>query len=227
MSGGAGDFVEGANTIDQLKRFTQDSILRRNAYWEMHYRFSKYNNMLSIPLLLFSSLTGITSVSQVSSAEANPAATWATAVLGTASTFLAATQRFFRYGERAEQCKSLAKGYGDLARRIEITLDMYQDGAKPEWGLEELGKFAEEIVQEMRKLMTETQDMPTHMLQKETSFEQGPGAVVVQIPGPTHGAQPAARSGGGMTLVVGGAASSSPDDDAGSSSVAQTSEAPK
>lgn len=211
--------IEGGNVFDQLKRFTQDSILRRNAYWEMYYRFSKYNNYLSIPLLLFSSLTGITSVSQVSSEASNPSVTWATAVMGTLSTFLAATQRFLRYGERAEQCKSLAKGYGDLARRIEITLDMYQDGAKPEWGIEELGKFAEEVVQEMRKLLTETQDMPTNMLQKESSFdpisEAGP-AVAIKMP--ALSSQP--KRSGGIQLVV-----SSPPLE--SSVVTQTSEAPR
>jgi hypothetical protein len=169
------------NVFEQLKLFTKDCVTRRNSYWEMYYRYSKYNNYLSVPLLLFSSLTGITSVSQVSSESMNPSVTWATAVMGTLSTFLAATQRYLRYGERAEQCKSLAKGYGDLARRIEITLDMYEDGAKPEWGVEELGKFAEEVVQEIRNLMTETQDMPDDMLQKESSFET-PSAVVIKMP---------------------------------------------
>jgi hypothetical protein len=153
---------------DQLRKFIDDSILRRNTYWKMYYAYGRYNNFLSIPLLLLSSVTGITSVSQASNSgnESNKMLLWITAAMGTGSTFLAAVQRYFRYGERAEHCKNLAKAYGDLARRIEITLDIFEDG-----GSVDLHKFAEEVVQEMRKLLIETEDMPESMLEKERSHE--------------------------------------------------------
>lgn len=157
---------------DQLRRFSHDCVLRRNTYWRMFYSFQRYNNFLSIPLLLVTSLTGLTSVSSASaSGAAGSAVMWVTAALGTSSGFLAAVQRYLRYGERAEQCRALAKSYGELARRIEITLDLYEEGAKEGWGIVELGKFAEEVVADIQKLLTETQDMPMDILEKDTSFD--------------------------------------------------------
>lgn len=165
------------DVIEQLKLFGCDCVLKRNRYWGLHYQFSRLNNYVSIPLLLLSSLTGLTSVSQASSTSANEAnmgLLWATAAMGTTSTFLAAMQRYFRYGERAEHCRSLAKSYGDLVSRIEITLDLYRSGAKADWTIVELGKFAEDVVQEMRKLLNDTQDVPVDMLYKEVSFASAP-----------------------------------------------------
>lgn len=154
--------------VEQLRLFSQDAIDRRNAFWEMYYALSRRNNYVSIPLLLASSLTGLTSVSSASSSGSSSALMWITATLGTISSFLAALQRYLRYGERAENARNLAKSYGDLARRIEITLDLFQDGAN-DWTIKELGKFAEEVVQELRKLLTETQDMPLDTLKKEAT----------------------------------------------------------
>lgn len=169
--------------VEQLRLFSQDAIDRRNAFWEMYYAMSRRNNYVSIPLLLASSLTGLTSVSSASSSGSNAGLMWVTATLGTVSSFLAALQRYLRYGERAENARNLAKSYGDLARRIEITLDLYQDGAN-NWTLQDLGKFAEEIVQEMRKLLTETQDMPLGTLQQESrrQNESNKKTTVVDIP---------------------------------------------
>jgi len=162
--------LEHMNTavVEQLRLFSQDAIGRRDAFWEMYYAMTRRNNYVSIPLLLTSSLTGLTSVSSASSSGSpNAGLMWATATLGTMSSFLAALQRYLRYGERAENARNLAKSYGDLARRIEITLDLYQDGAN-KWTVQDLGKFAEDIVQEMRKLLTETQDMPMASIKEET-----------------------------------------------------------
>ena len=174
--------------VEQLRLFSQDAIERRNAFWEMYYAMSRWNNYVSIPLLLASSLTGLTSVSSASSSGSNSGLMWVTASLGTISSFLAALQRYLRYGERAENARNLAKSYGDLARRIEITLDLYQDGAN-NWTVQDLGKFAEEIVQEMRKLLTETQDMPLGTLKEESKRQNESNAkgtyqapTVVDIP---------------------------------------------
>jgi hypothetical protein len=170
--------------VEQLRLFSQDAIGRRNAFWDLHYSMMRRDNYVSIPLLVASSLTGLTSVSSASSSDSNAPLLWVTAGLGTASTFLAALQRYFRYGERAEQARHLAKSYGDLARRIEITLDMYEDGAK-NWTLQDLATFADEIVQEMRKLLSETQDMPLNVLKdeyrKQLEQHERP-AILVDIP---------------------------------------------
>jgi hypothetical protein len=153
---------------DQLRRFVDDSVLRRNTYWRLFYAYQWYNNLLSIPLLLASSMTGLGSVSQASlGAQTSPLVLWATAALGTASTFLAALQRTLRYGERAEHCRNLAKAYGDLAKRIEITLDVSEDGVEPV----DLAAFVREVVQEFRQLVHETQDMPPDMLVRERSHQ--------------------------------------------------------
>jgi len=153
---------------DQLRRFVDDSVLRRNTYWKLFYTFQWYNNLLSIPLLLATSLTGIGSVSQatLTTAHATPAVAWGTAAMAATSSFLAAVHRFLQYGERAEQCRNLAKAYGDLAKRIEITLDTEEDG-----GEVDLAAFAREVVQEMRQLVNETQDMPPSMLERERSHQ--------------------------------------------------------
>lgn len=158
----------------QLQLMCDDCVLRKNMYWRMCYNFQRHNNYVSIPLLVLSSITGLTSVSQVSSDTANPTVLWVTAATGTLSTFIAALQRYLRFGERGEQCKILAKRYADLARKIDIKLDQFNSGALPEWGIKELGQFAEEMVQEFAKLLNETQDIDLKELDKESLLNDTP-----------------------------------------------------
>ena len=149
--------LETSPLMRQLIMMCNDCVMRKNMYWKMSYKFQKLNNFVSIPLLVLSSVTGLTSVSQVSSTTANPAVLWVTAATGTLATFIAALQRCLRYGERGEQCKILAKRYADLGRKIDIKLDQFNSGALPEWTIKEIGQFADEMVQEFAKLLNETQ----------------------------------------------------------------------
>lgn len=162
----------------QLRTFAETCTRRRNNYWKLFYSLRAKNNLISIPMLLLSSATGLTSVSRASAGDAcsskeeeapasSTALLWSTAILSVTTSFLVAIQRYFAFGERAEQARILAREYGDLARRIRVTVDMYLAGTKPEWGPVELGEFAESVVQEMRKLINVTQDMPLAMLEHE------------------------------------------------------------
>jgi hypothetical protein len=149
----------------------------------MHYQFQRRSNYLTIPLIIIASSTGLTSVAQV--ALSSRALSIVTAASGAISATLAAVQRYYRYSERAEQCKSLAKSYGIIGTKLETrqamhciqTLSGYSD-------IMELMKFAEEMRQGMEQLMKDTDDAPMGFMTKETmyiapeSYNQSIGGIV-------------------------------------------------
>lgn len=153
--------VSGEQAYHTIQKWINLCKYRRNTYWNMHYLFSRRNNYLTIPLLLIASSTGLTSMAQV--AANSKALTWVTAATGSLAAALAAMQRYFRYAERAEQCKSLAKGYGLLGTKLETkqairTALPNQDNTLED--LKELMDYAEEIRKSMEDLMKETDDAP-------------------------------------------------------------------
>ncbi len=155
--------------MDHAQQITQKWIdlckYRRNMYWKMHYMFQRRSNYLAIPLIVIASFTGITSAAQI--AVSSKTLAWMTAVTGSISAALAAFQKYYRYPERAEQCKGLAKSYGIIGTKLETKQALHTVAGMHYL---ELLQFAEEMRHGMEELMKDTDDAPIGFLTKEEMY---------------------------------------------------------
>jgi hypothetical protein len=161
--------------IEQLKKkYTCDSLpyhlwhialdckRRRDAFWKHHQRLKVKGNIFSIPLLLVSSITGVTSVANLG-AKDNYALSITMSVFGTLSALLTAMQKYFRYSERAEHARHFAKTYGRISRRIENMMVLVESSAitmQPEAFL----KFVEDIQKDTDSLLQEQSELPKELM---------------------------------------------------------------
>lgn len=156
-----------------------DCKKRRDAFWRHSRRLKTYNNILSVPLLILSSLTGLTSVAQlgvVTSENSNTEATskiqqgialpLVVTISGVLTAVLTASQRYFRYAERSEHSKLMAKNYARIARRIENTM-MLVESSVATLEAETFKKFVEDIQKDVDSLMQEVDDMPEELVKSK------------------------------------------------------------
>lgn len=166
-----------------------DCKRRRDAFWRHSRKMKLYNNLLSIPLLILSSLTGLTSVAQLGvisySEKVNEEGTTLTktngdsnniamplvvTISGVSTAVLTAFQRYFRYAERSEHSKHMAKNYARIARRIENNMVLLESAAitiEPEM----FKKFIEEIQKDVDSLMQEIDELPKELLNKRSFYK--------------------------------------------------------
>jgi len=146
-----------------------DCKRRRDAFWRHYRRMKLYNNLLSIPLLILSSMGGITTVLQIGNAENDKNINNGLVLSSVASVFtistaiMAALQRYFRYAERSEHSKNMAKSYARISKRIENNLVLVESAAikmEPSTFL----KFMEEVQKDTESLLQETDDMPKELI---------------------------------------------------------------
>ncbi len=150
------------NITDQLWLWILDCKLRRSAYWKQYYRYQKYNNILSTPLTLIASATGVTSIAQLG--YENTAIQVTVAVLGVLSTAMTAYQRYFNWGQKAIHCRDIAKRYGQLARRGEMQVNLFMTKRIT---IDVLVEFMENFRKELDQVQAEAEDMPTEILNKK------------------------------------------------------------
>jgi hypothetical protein len=147
-----------------------DCKKKRDAFWRWSRRMKFSNNILSIPLLLLSSGAGLTSMAQLGT-QANTTLSALVTVFGVTSAALTAFQRYFRYAERAEQGKHMAKNYARIARRIESTLIMV--GSKvTKLDAKEFENFMEEVQQELDSLIQETEEVPKELMNDSGLYDK-------------------------------------------------------
>ena len=155
-----------------------DCKRKRDAYWRHYKNMSFRSNLISIPLLLITSATGLTSVANLSSVNPTPPDSSFTVLtlpaivtcFGVSSALLSALQRYFRYSERSEHAKHIAKAYGRIARRIENTMILLKSKAtaiKPET----FEKFIEELQKETDSLLQETDEIPSELLNHKDIYK--------------------------------------------------------
>lgn len=164
-----------------------DCKRRRDAYWIYHNKMRKYNNIISIPLLLLSSVAGATSVAQLGSLsnvtnEANEESLRTTeqslkttsiiiTLFGITSTILTAMQKFLSYSEKAEHSRHMAKSYGRLARRIENTM-IFLESKATLLDQNEFEKFVEEVHKDVESLAQEVNYMPNEFIKNENFYNK-------------------------------------------------------
>lgn len=146
-----------------------DCKRRRDAFWHHYKRLRFRNNMLSIPLLIMTSLSGLTSVAQVGTVEADkgvyvPAGLpVAISIFSVSAAILTTLQRYFHYAERSEHCKSMAKNYARIAKRIENNLVLVESAAvkiEPSHFL----KFMEDVQKDTESLLQQMEELPRELL---------------------------------------------------------------
>ena len=158
-----------------------DCKRRRDAFWRHSSKMRLYNNLISVPLLILSSITGLTSVAQLSSVsteisnetEQTPNITMpvVVTVFGVSSAILTALQKYFRYAERSEHSKHMAKNYGRVARRIENTMVLVESSAIKMDAATFL-KFVEEVQKDTDSLMQEMDDIPKELINDKDIYKR-------------------------------------------------------
>lgn len=150
---------------------TLDCKRRRDAFWRYHSQLKFKSNLVSIPLLFISSVTGVTSVANLGTTTAAPTALpIAVSVFGVSSAIITALQRYFRYSERAERARHLAKTYGRIARRIENMMVLIESSAitmQPEAFI----KFVEDVQKDTDSLIQETDELPKELIHDKKWYD--------------------------------------------------------
>lgn len=160
-----------------------DCKKRRDAFWRHARKMKTYNNIISVPLLILSSLTGLTSVAQLgvvtsennnSEQQQQPqgiALPLVVTVSGVLTAVLTASQRYFRYAERSEHSKLMAKNYARIARRIENTM-MLVESSVATLEAETFKKFVEDIQKDVDSLMQEVNEMPEELIKSKRFWKE-------------------------------------------------------
>lgn len=157
-----------------------DCKKRRDAFWRHARKMKTFNNVISVPLLILSSLTGLTSVAQlgvvtsensnvdnsISVTQQGIALPLVVTISGVLTAVLTASQRYFRYAERSEHSKLMAKNYGRIARRIENTMMLVESSVTTLQG-ETFKKFVEDVQKDVDSLMQEVDEMPEELVKSK------------------------------------------------------------
>lgn len=138
------------------------------AHWDLETLLKIKSRLISIPLLILTSATSLTSIAlQQSYSEMASAAVIA---MGVASAGLVAFQKLTRYSERAEGSKHIAKAYMRLGRRIETKMVLVESNAvfmEPASFL----SFVKQVEKELNVIINDTEDMPEAILKRR--FQDG------------------------------------------------------
>ncbi len=138
----------------------------RDAFWRIYRKFKRYSDLLSVPLLVASSATGITSVTSVSQFRLTnnvDVAPILTAIFGVSTAVLSSLQKYFRYSERAENCKYIAKSYNRLSKKIKYIMT-FIDSESLTITSNDICKFMEDINKEMISLSREIDEQPIELI---------------------------------------------------------------
>lgn len=153
-----------------LYELALDCKKRRDGFWTQFIQLRFRNNLISIPLIIVSSLTGVTSVANVNTRE-NFALSITVSVFGVSSAVLSAIQKYFGFAERAEHSRNIAKTYGRIARRIENMMT-YIESYSVEVGDETFIKFVEEVEKDIDILLQDVNDNPRHFITNKETYDE-------------------------------------------------------
>lgn len=180
-----------ANLEAKKSRYTNDPLilhliqlaisckLRSRAYWEMNGSLLRSAHGLSIPLLLISSATGLTSAIQL--VLSTTSLQILVSIFGVSTAFMSALQKYFRYAERAEQAKHIAKRYERLAKRIQNML-VFVESSIARVEDETFTKFIHETTNSLDTLVAEAEEMiPAKYFKRITGGAAASAASMVDI----------------------------------------------
>jgi len=166
--------------IEELRRNKTDSLpyhlwsisldckMKRDSYWRYYHDLQKKSDVVSIPLLIFSTATGFFSVSQLNNNDQRIGILLT--IVSIISAIIAALQKFFRFSERAENAKDIAKNYARLGRKIENTMVLVESDAV-KMPQDEFTKFINTVQNDCDMLLQETNDVPDELLADRNEYK--------------------------------------------------------
>jgi hypothetical protein len=146
-----------------------DCKRRREAFWGHYSKMRFRNNLIGIPLLIFTSATSVTAVSQIHSFSQWLAIL--TTIFGVLSAFTTSLQRYMRYSERAEEAKYLAKNYGRIATKIEDFI-IFIESPSANINADSFNNFVTEIHKDIQTLSQEANEMPKTLRNSPQVFNE-------------------------------------------------------
>lgn len=130
------------------------------AFWALERSLRFKDRLVSIPLLILSSATGLASVTMLQQQQQQQTASAdAMVALGVSSACLVAIQKFTRYAERAAAAKHVAKSYARIARRIETTMVLVESSAVSMDAAVFL-QFVKDMEKELDAILCDTDEIP-------------------------------------------------------------------
>jgi len=137
---------------------------RHAAYWDYYNKMRFMNNILSIPLLIITSATGVTAIAEIGY-NTKIVLPIVSTIFGVSSAVLTALQRYCAYPERSEHSKYMAKNYARIQRRIEDNIIYIKSGSSTV-DAKTFKKNINSIIEEFEKLANETDDLPNSLIEK-------------------------------------------------------------
>jgi hypothetical protein len=142
--------------MEYLENYKKMCQRRRDAYNLHSVRMRHKHNIVSIPLLVVTSATGVL-------AGLNMDRVLVTC-LGASSAILTAVQRFCSYAERAENSRMIAKGYSKITRRIE-DINLYIKSPASVVDITYFTKQVEDVLKEFDAVNQLAHEVPWELLQ--------------------------------------------------------------
>lgn len=144
-----------------------DCKRRRDAFWRHYRRMKTYHNLISVPLMIMTSLSGLTSVAQVGSVEtdkavSSPGLPIVISIFSISAAVLTTLQKYFQYSERGEHSKNMAKNYARISKRIENNLVLLESSAvkmEPSMFL----RFMEDVQKDTEGLLQQMEELPREL----------------------------------------------------------------
>lgn len=153
-----------------LYELALDCKKRRDGFWTQFLALRLQHNLISLPLIVVSSITGVTSVANINATNNRPLAI-TVSVFGISAALLSAVQKYFSFAERAEHSRNIAKTYGRIARRIENMMT-YIESASVQIRDDHFVKFVEDIEKDIDVLLQDVNDNPKHLITSKEAYEE-------------------------------------------------------
>lgn len=154
------------NTTDELlahlNKYKKTSDLKRDSYWLHHETIRRRNNILTIPLLIVSSATGVVSTLQLNE-KIRDQINYLVLVLGVSTGVLTALHKYFNYAERAENAKMTAKTWGRITRKIDNSIAFVKSSATQIHSTV-FTRIVEDIYKEIDDTAQQAHDVPDALL---------------------------------------------------------------
>lgn len=161
---------------EQLFLLVQRCATNRNLYWLMGYEFSRRERAFLIPALVFMTLASVFSAMQAAESSGRDGTPnvyyrfvepYLILVFTLLGTVLSGVRAVYRYGERADECKSAGKMFGKIAARIDMTLDFLKTNDTDPCTDARLETFAREIMAQVDNVVQDAPDVPMEKLNRD------------------------------------------------------------
>lgn len=152
--------------FNHLEALRRECSQQSKIFWGYYYKLSYYDSLITIPNIVLSSITGLSSLSVLtpnsSESEVVNSLTLLTPVFAVTATILASMNKYFRYGERAQKAKSQAKTLSEIDRRIKRNIILSDTDIEFNHNL--ISRIIEDIYRELDTWDHDLEEKPEELL---------------------------------------------------------------